>query len=641
MFKRIAPSILLFWFIVCPLANIVQVEALSSNDAKSILMDTTFYDQGCTASTDSENINGSVVAIGDSLLARVTQSGDLANQIKSKKYTDVTIDAQVNRSIYRGGTATTDNPSSSGLAAIENNSEKISSAGTILIVLGTNYDTNFDNGVKELIEKIRTLSPSARVFWINIVNTSNIASANGANTAITKYSTDTKYDYTIINWHNTVYKNGSADTSLLDGSGYHQSVTGVTKYVGLITNAFGEYTGSTETTDSNAAVEGTEQEQRAAIVWNQLRADGLTEEQAAGVLGNLQAESGIEPGREQNTPSGVVTKYMKIDGHTGYGIAQWTWITLQQSLHAAMVAAGKSDDTDINVQAKFLWESATKEVRTEMQKQTNIRGATTIWLTKYEKPANQGEDVINARTSMAERWFKKFTGREINTNDECEAETNIGVPNFIKMYEDASHKDLIDFMDQGPLKPKALVIHFTAGSGEGWALPNYWRGLNLSYHVGVQFSIGETGKVYQFFPLNDMRSTNHAVGMASIAMGIEITARDGMELINNKTQFASVVSTVKYLCDYYKMQCSDPKGEITNASVGETVGLVGHDEVPNNDHTDPDTNSGLSMCTGKAIDRKDASTHAYMLKLRQALGYSKFVNGSDKCAGNGEISDLL
>lgn len=214
-------------------------------------------------------------------------------------------------------------------------------------------------------------------------------------------------------------------------------------------------------------------------------------------------------------------------------------------------------------------------------------------------------------------------------------------PNFVNMTSGSG------FMGHGSMKkPDALVIHYVQGNQEGGALRSFFKGQGKGY--GVQFNIGKTGKVYQYFPLDSMQESWHVGEINNHAIGIEITGADGEALMNNDKQFQSVVSTAKYLCDYYKMPCSQPKGDITGASPAEAQGLLGHSEAPNPGcadcrHSDPDTKISYkggseidtNIVTGKGWtdnDRKDSSKHAYMMKLRKALGYNA-TPGSGKDSG--------
>ena len=91
-------------------------------------------------------------------------------------------------------------------------------------------------------------------------------------------------------------------------------------------------------------------------IWNFLKSKGLSSCGAAGLMGNLYAESGLNPQNLQNS-------YEKKLGHTdasytaavdngsygnfardgaGYGLAQWTYHTRKAALLEYAKAAGKS-----------------------------------------------------------------------------------------------------------------------------------------------------------------------------------------------------------------------------------------------------------------------------------------------------------
>jgi hypothetical protein len=227
-----------------------------------------------------------------------------------------------------------------------------------------------------------------------------------------------------------------------------------------------------------------------------------------------------------------------------------------------------------------------------------------------------------------------------DTNGCCPSPTDSSAPDFVKMYGGA-YQGYVDAIDHGSLdKPNTIVIHYTEGTSEGIDLLKYFAG--TPEKLGAQFNIGLTGKVYEYYPLDSMRETYHAKDVNSHAIGIEISGKDGNDLINNGPQFNSVVNTVNYLCNYYGMPCGDSKGDITKSTAAQAQGMLGHDEAPSNDHSDPDTKmvngQAINISTGEVwqtSDRYDASIHAYMLKLRQALGYS--TGGCTAVPSNGTI----
>jgi murein DD-endopeptidase MepM/ murein hydrolase activator NlpD len=59
--------------------------------------------------------------------------------------------------------------------------------------------------------------------------------------------------------------------------------------------------------------------------FNYFASNGYSKEQAAGIVGNMIHESGVEPGRLQNTPPGKVTNPSDaVESALGWGIVQWT-----------------------------------------------------------------------------------------------------------------------------------------------------------------------------------------------------------------------------------------------------------------------------------------------------------------------------
>ena len=107
--------------------------------------------------------------------------------------------------------------------------------------------------------------------------------------------------------------------------------------------------------------------EREKYIWNRLTAAGLTPAGAAGLMGNLYAESGLNPANLQNThekklgltdaaytaavDAGTYTNFAG-DG-AGYGLAQWTYKTRKAALLAYVRAAGRSIG-DLEAQLGFL-----------------------------------------------------------------------------------------------------------------------------------------------------------------------------------------------------------------------------------------------------------------------------------------------
>lgn len=145
-------------------------------------------------------------------------------------------------------------------------------------------------------------------------------------------------------------------------------------------------------------------------IWNFLTNKGLSACGAAGLMGNLYAESALNPMNLQNT-------YEKSLGYTdatytaavdfgeyfnfvhdsaGYGLAQWTYCTRKEALLAYARAAGASIG-DLETQLDFLFKELNskeyKDLLANLKSATSVRAAADAVLTIYECPADQSECV--------------------------------------------------------------------------------------------------------------------------------------------------------------------------------------------------------------------------------------------------------
>ena len=103
------------------------------------------------------------------------------------------------------------------------------------------------------------------------------------------------------------------------------------------------------------------------IIWDRLISAGLTPAGAAGLVGNLQAESGLRPDNLQNTcesklgytdegytvavDTGCYANF--TNDRAGYGIAQWTYPARKAALLASARAQGASIG-DLDMQVSYL-----------------------------------------------------------------------------------------------------------------------------------------------------------------------------------------------------------------------------------------------------------------------------------------------
>ena len=197
------------------------------------------------------------------------------------------------------------------------------------------------------------------------------------------------------------------------------------------------------------ALKGSNNEAR---IWNYCIARGLTEAGAAGLMGNLYAESALNPKNLQNS-------YEKKLGHTdesytaavdngtygnfvrdraGYGLAQWTYWSRKEALLAFARSKGRSIG-DLEMQLDFCFKelsSGYKAVLNTLKTATTVRAASDSVLLKFERPADMSEAAQKRRASYGQKYFDKYAVAGKDTKKE---ENKVG-----KMTSAAFVEKLID-----------------------------------------------------------------------------------------------------------------------------------------------------------------------------------------------------
>lgn len=176
---------------------------------------------------------------------------------------------------------------------------------------------------------------------------------------------------------------------------------------GTYGNYYGSYTGESE------PLTKTEMEVNALYVYSYLIAAGWTPQSIAALLGNMQAESTINPGRWQSEDVGNTSM--------GYSLVQWTpatkyieWCTDQ----------GYSDPSEMdNALSRILYElnngiqwiatSAYNMSFSEFAHSLSAPSTLAVaFLLNYERPADQSATVQAYRGSLADAWYTYITGEE-------------------------------------------------------------------------------------------------------------------------------------------------------------------------------------------------------------------------------------
>lgn len=172
------------------------------------------------------------------------------------------------------------------------------------------------------------------------------------------------------------------------------------------------------------ALTGTTNEER---VWNFCIGKGMSKCGAAGLMGNIYAESGLVPTNLQNSfekklgytdaaytaavDNGSYKNFVRDSA--GYGLCQWTYWSRKQALLAFCQSKGTSIG-DLEMQLEFMYKELSENYGTvisELRSATSVLQASNAVLLKYERPADQSSAVQRRRASYGQVYYDKFASK--------------------------------------------------------------------------------------------------------------------------------------------------------------------------------------------------------------------------------------
>lgn len=194
--------------------------------------------------------------------------------------------------------------------------------------------------------------------------------------------------------------------------------------------AGGGFTGGMMTPPTGGAstakpIEGSDAQSK---IWNFFASKGMSAEGIAGLMGNLQAESGLGAMVAQKAKGGK-NKFGQTDAEytaaidsgqqsfldsVGYGLAQWTTADRKKGLLEFAKKKGTSVG-DLNTQLEYLWQELNttykKSVLDPIMGAKSVQEASNIVLHNFERPKDQSARVENFRGSKGQDIFKKLAAR--------------------------------------------------------------------------------------------------------------------------------------------------------------------------------------------------------------------------------------
>ena len=145
-------------------------------------------------------------------------------------------------------------------------------------------------------------------------------------------------------------------------------------------------------------------EGNAKVIWNFFKYKGLSDAATAGILGNIQAESGFDPA--------IVERATGV----GFGLIQWSFgrrTALEQAARERGV-----DPSNLQFQLEYLWEESVdpnssygKSLAAAGFYDTNSPADAAYYFHKYvEISADSYAAIQNNRCRTAEKWYNQFKG---------------------------------------------------------------------------------------------------------------------------------------------------------------------------------------------------------------------------------------
>lgn len=218
-------------------------------------------------------------------------------------------------------------------------------------------------------------------------------------------------------------------------------------------------------------------------IWNFLIGKGLSKYGAAGLMGNLEAESGLNPKNVENqleskigyndetytqaVDNGTISKETFLHprgGNTqyGYGLAQWTSPGRKEGLYNLVKSRGVSIG-DLATQLDWLYQelsSSYSSVLSTLKSATSVRSASDAVLTRFECPADQGESVRQTRARMGQKYYDSYANTSVrSTGLGSEEIGTTGLGDGFKTYAltDAQLKGLARLCQQEQGTPKGAA----------------------------------------------------------------------------------------------------------------------------------------------------------------------------------------
>lgn len=174
------------------------------------------------------------------------------------------------------------------------------------------------------------------------------------------------------------------------------------------------------------------EKENAKEIWDFLKSQGLTDAGVAGLMGNLEAESGLIPNNLQNNgnaalgwtdeqytqavDTGAYTREQFCEDGYGFGLPQWTYNKWKEDFYDSTKEKGASiGDLTNNLEQlmKILARDCNKVWET-LKTTTEVLTASNSVLLDFERPKDQSPAVQAKRAALGQNYYDEFEEEEMS-----------------------------------------------------------------------------------------------------------------------------------------------------------------------------------------------------------------------------------
>lgn len=287
-------------------------------------------------------------------------------------------------------------------------------------------------------------------------------------------------------------------------------------------------------------------------IWKYLKSKGLNDYGAAGLMGNLYAESGLNPKNLQNSyekkPGYTDAQYTAavdngkyknfVKDSAGYGLAQWTYWSRKQALIDFCKTAGTSIG-DLDMQLNFLWKELSDGYRgviNVLMNATSVIEASNTVLLQFERPADQSASVQLKRAEYGQAYYDKYANK--NQEGGSVVMSNSSLVSYTKISPNKSspRNHSID----------RISIHCVVGQCSVETLGNIFA--PTSRQASSNYGIGLDGKIGMYVEEKDRSWCTSSSSNDNRAVTIEVASDTYDPYKVTDAAYASLLDLVTDIC---------------------------------------------------------------------------------------------